>query len=288
LRSRVAIAVLVSIALFSTIVRAQESRAAARDLVKKWQDAIVNVRVVVKMRMSMGGREMQSNDDTIETVGTVIDPGGLTVVSLSSINPGAMMTKLMSSGNGGSEKVDIVSEPTDLKIRLADGRELPSMIALRDEDLNLAFIRPITAPAKPLIAINLADAAQPALLDQVVVFGRFGRVGGWAPSAALRDIGGIVLKPRTFYVLTGESAGIGTPAFLPNGKIVGILTVRQVANDRPSAFATMSGAEGLGLLPVILPADDVLDIAKQATIASLQRRNGLIRSSSLMRNGGSS
>ena len=80
---------------------AQENRAAARDLVKKWQDAIVNVRVVVKMRMSMGGREMQSNDDTIEAVGTVVDPGGLTVVSLSSINPGPMMTKLMSSSSGG-------------------------------------------------------------------------------------------------------------------------------------------------------------------------------------------
>ena len=53
---------------------AQDTRAAARDLVKKWQDAIVNVRVVVKMRMSMGGREMQSSDDTIEAVGTVIDP----------------------------------------------------------------------------------------------------------------------------------------------------------------------------------------------------------------------
>jgi hypothetical protein len=233
--------------------------------VKKWQDAIVNVRVVVKMRMSMGGREMQSNDDTIEAVGTVIDPGGLTVVSLSSINPGPMMTKLMSSSTGGGQNIDIASEPTDLKIRLADGRELQSTIALRDEDLNLAFIRPINPPAKPLVAVNLADGGQPALLDQVVVFGRLGRVGGWAPSAALRDIGGIVLKPRTFYVLAGESAGIGTPAFLPNGKIVGILTVRQVANDRPSAFATMSGAEGLGLLPVILPADDVLDIAKQAT-----------------------
>jgi hypothetical protein len=245
---------------------AQENRAAARDLVKKWQDAIVNVRVVVKMRMSMGGREMQSNDDTIEAVGTVVDPGGLTVVSLSSINPGPMMTKLMSSSSGGGgQSIDIASEPTDLKIRLADGRELQSTIALRDEDLNLAFIRPINPPAKPLVAVNLADGGQPALLDQVVVFGRLGRVGGWAPSAALRDIGGIVVKPRTFYVLAGESAGIGTPAFLPNGKIVGILTVRQVANDRPSAFATMSGAEGLGLLPVILPADDVLDIAKQAT-----------------------
>ena len=164
--------------LFSTVAGAQENRAAARELVKKWQDAIVNVRVVVKMRMSMGGREMQSNDDTIETVGTVIDPGGLTVVSLSSINPGPMMTKLISTGGGGGQNVDIASEPTDLKIRLADGRELQSTIALRDEDLNLAFIRPINPPAKPLIAVNLADAGQPALLDRVVVFGRLGRVGG--------------------------------------------------------------------------------------------------------------
>ena len=244
---------------------AQDTRAAARDLVKKWQDAIVNVRVVVKTRMSMAGREVQSSDDTIEVVGTVIDPGGRTVVSLSSINPGPMMTKLMAGSSGSGQNVEIASEPTDLRMRVADGREIPSTIALRDEDLNLAFIRPITPPAKPFVAINLADAAQPAILDQVVVFGRLGRVGGWAPSAALRDIGGIVVKPRTFFVLAGETAGIGTPAFLTNGKVVGILTVRQVANDRPSAFATMSGTEGLGLLAVILPAEDVLEIAKQAS-----------------------
>ena len=265
MRSNVAVYLLAGVVLISETAGAQENRAAARDLVKRWQDAIVNVRVVVKMRMSMGGREMQSSDDTIEAVGTVIDPGGLTVVSLSSINPGPMMTKLISSSSGGGQSVDIASEPTDLKIRLADGRELPSTIALRDEDLNLAFIRPINPPAKPLVAVNLADAGQPALLDQVVVFGRLGRVGGWAPSAALRDIGGIVSKPRTFFVLAGESAGIGTPAFLLNGKIVGILTVRQISNDRSSAFAAMSGPEGLGLLSVILPADDVLEIAKQAT-----------------------
>jgi hypothetical protein len=266
LRLNVAVCALGLVTLIAVPAGAQDGRVAARDLVKKWQDAIVNVRVVVKMRMSMGGREMQSNDDTIEAVGTVIDPGGLTVVSLSSINPGPMMTKLVSSSNsGGGQNIEIASEPTDVKIRLPDGRELASTIALRDEDLNLAFIRPVTAPDKPLVAINLADAAQPALLDQVVVFGRLGRVGGWAPSAALRDIGGIVLKPRTFFVLAGESAGIGTPAFLTNGKVVGILTVRQVANDRPSAFAAMSGPEGLGLLSVILPADDVLEIAKQTT-----------------------
>ena len=165
--------------------QAQDNRAAARELVKKWQEAVVNVRVVVKLRMSMGGREMQSSDDTIEAIGTVIDPGGLTVVSLGSINPGGMMTKLMGAG-AGTEGVEIVSEPTDVKLRLSDGRELQATIVLRDEDLNLAFIRPTAAPDKPLVAIDLADAAQPALLDEVArvrparARRRLGAVGGAA------------------------------------------------------------------------------------------------------------
>ena len=85
--------------------RAQDTRAAARDVVKKWQAAIVNVRVVLKTRMSMGGREMQSNDDSVDAVGTVIDPSGLTVMSLGSLNPGAMMSKIdrRQRGGGGDE-----------------------------------------------------------------------------------------------------------------------------------------------------------------------------------------
>jgi S1-C subfamily serine protease len=263
LTSRTRAAVLaVAMVLAAGPARAQDTRAAARELVKKWQDAVVNVRVVVKLRTSVKGREVQSSDDTIETIGTVIEPGGLTVVSLGSINPGGLLTKLM--GARGAD-VDIASEPTDVKLRLADGRELEATIVLRDEDLNIAFIRPTAPPDKPLVAINLADAAQPALLDEVIVFGRLGRVGGWAPAAALRDIGGIIVKPRTFYVLAGEAAGVGTPAFLPNGKVVGVLTLRQVPTEGSSSLAAMNGPEGLGLLAVILPAADVLEIAKQVT-----------------------
>ena len=138
---------------------AQDDRAAGREIVKKWQDAIVNVRVVLKMRMSMGGREMQSMDESVETVGTVIDPSGLTVLSLGALNPGAMMNKMMGGGGGGQERMEFGSEPTDVKLRLADGRELPARIVLRDEDLDLAFMRPTTKPDKPLVAINLATRA---------------------------------------------------------------------------------------------------------------------------------
>jgi hypothetical protein len=242
-----------------------DQRAAARAVVKKWQDAVVNVRVVLKMRMSVAGREMQSSDDTVETVATVIDPSGLAVMSLGPLNPAAMMNRMMGAAGGAENRMELTSEPTDLKMRLPDGREIPAKIVLRDEDLDLAFIRPAASPDKPLVAINLADAASPALLDQVIVLSRLGRVGGWAPGASLFDIGAIIEKPRTFFVLGSPAGGMGTPAFMPNGKVVGLLTLRQIDAGRPGMMAMMGGGtEALGLLAVVLPAADVLEIAKQA------------------------
>lgn len=248
--------------------QAQDERAAARDLVKKWQDAVINVRVVLKMRISVGGREMQSMDDSVDTVGTVIDPSGLTVLSLGALNPGAMMNKVMAGAGGGApeQRPEFGSEPTDLKLRLADGREIPAKIVLRDEDLDLAFVRPVTKPDKPLVAVNLADAGRPALLDPVVVLSRLGRVGGWTPAASLQNIGAIIEKPRTFYVTESAAMNaLGVPAFTTSGKIVGLVTMRSVDAGRPSMFGMMGGSEALGLLPVILPAADVMEIAKQAS-----------------------
>ncbi len=253
------------VGLLSVAPAAQDGRAAARDVVNKWQAAVVNVRVVLKMRMSMGGREMQASDDPVDAVGTVIDPSGLTVMSLGSLNPGGMMSKLMGSAGGSQTPMEITSEPTEVKIRLADGRELPAKIVLRDEDLDLAFLRPTTKPDKPLVSVNLSDGAKPAILEQVLVLSRLGRVGGWTAGAALHDVSAIIEKPRTFFVLGGAPSSMGTPAFLTSGRVVGLLTLRQIESGRMSLFSMMGGTEGLGLLPVILPAADVLEIAQQAS-----------------------
>jgi S1-C subfamily serine protease len=245
-----------------------DARAAARELVRKWQDAIVNVRVTLKLRMSVGGREMNASDDSSDTVGTVIDPSGLTVLSLGALNPGAMMNKIMGAASqGGGERPQLSSEPTDVKIRIPDGREVSARIVLRDEDLDLAFLMPSAKLDKPLVSIDLANATKPSLLDEVVVLSRLGRVGGWAPAASLHNIGAIIEKPRTFFVTDAPGGGtsMGTPAFLPNGKIVGLMTLRSIDPGRPGMLAMMGTSEGLGLLPVILPAEDVLEIAKQAT-----------------------
>ena len=62
----------------------------------------------------------------------------------------------------------------------------------------------------------------------------------------------------------GTVAGMGTPAFLTNGRIVGLLTLRQIEAGRASLASMMGGSEGMGMLGVILPAADVLEIARQA------------------------
>lgn len=240
----------------------EQERGAMRAIAKKWQDAVVNVRVSLKVRMSVGGREVQSMDDTVEAVATVIDASGLTVMSLSSLDPGAMMSRLMGSAGQGDQKMSIVSEPSDVRIRLPDGKELPATIVLRDQDLDLAFIRPTAKPASPLTSISLADAGTPAVLDDLVVLGRLGRVGGWVPSSILYGVAAIMEKPRTFFVLNGP-VGTGMPAFQSNGKIVGLLTIRQIDPGRMSMFGMMGGMEGAGVIAVVLPAADVLEIAKQ-------------------------
>lgn len=264
MRYAVIVGVLAAMCAAAPAAQAPDQREAMRAVAKKWQDAIINVRVSLKVRMSMGGREVQSMDDTVEAVATVIDPSGLTVMSLSSLDPGAMMSRIMGAAAQGAEKMSIVSEPTDVRIRLSDGKELPATIVLRDQDLDLAFIRPTAKPSTPLVAINLADAATPSPLEDLVVLGRLGRVGGWAPSAAVYGVVSIMERPRTFFVLNGQ-AGTGMPAFRASGKVAGLLTIRQIDPGRMSMFGMMGGMEGAGVIPVVLPAADVLEIAAQAT-----------------------
>ncbi|MGH9312656.1 MAG: trypsin-like peptidase domain-containing protein [Vicinamibacterales bacterium] len=244
-----------------------DERAAARDIIKKWQYTVVNVRIVLKTRMAMGGREMQATEETVDAVATVIEPDGLAVMSLSTLNPAGMMSRIMGQAGGGEDKFQMTSEPTDLKIRLSDGREIPAKIVLRDEDLDLAFIRPTAKPDTPFTSLALSDEGRPQPLDPVVTISRLGRVGGWVPAASLQSIQAIIERPRRMYVISasdGLGGGIGTPVFLLNGKLAGLLVLRSMSGNRPGMFSMMGGSEGLGLLPVILPAADVREVAKQA------------------------
>src|ERR1700722_12080429 len=66
--------------------QADDAAKSGREILAKCQQAVVTVKLAIKQSVSMGGRDQKSESKT-ETTGTVIDPSGLTVVSLATTDP---------------------------------------------------------------------------------------------------------------------------------------------------------------------------------------------------------
>jgi len=254
---RVAGAALMVCLALPTLARADDAATKGRQTMSQWADAVVSLKIVAKMRMSAKGREMQEEEQANEAKATVIDPSGLMVASLSDVDPSRMVEMRMQEDPDFKVEANI----TDLKIRLADGKEIPAKIVLRDKDLDLAYVRPKEKLPAPLPAVDLSNAAKPQVLDEIVVLGRLGEAVNRAPSASLDRILAIVEKPRTLYVpgITTMMAGLGCPVFTLDGKVVGLLVMRSIPRG-----AGGSGSPYGDNMPVIIPAADVLEGVKQA------------------------
>jgi S1-C subfamily serine protease len=251
-------------------VRADDAAKSGREILAKCQTAVVTVKLAIKQSMSMGGRDQKSESKT-ETTGTVIDSSGLTVVSLATTDPGSAMkdtyARAMAARGADMSQFKLESELSDVKIVLADGTEIPAEVVLRDKDLDLAYLRPSDKPAKPLAFVDLAQDAKAQILDEVIVVNRLSQVANRVPAISIGRIEAIVDKPRTFYVLGQSMWGyaLGSPVFSLNGKLVGILFLRsaKTQTDQSSGFM-FSNLSVFGMMPIILPASDIVDGAKQA------------------------
>ena len=236
-------------------VRADEIGEKGREIFKKYQHAVVTVQVVLKVSYSgSGGSNERKNDIT----GSVIDPSGLVVVALSACDPSEMLQRMMGEAYS---KYKLESEITDMKVLLDDGSEVPAEIVLRDKDLDLAFLRPKTKPANPMVALDLSHSSPAQILDQVITLNRLNSAAGRAYAASVERITAVMQKPRTFYIpdSTMTSTGLGSPVFSADGNVVGMILVRTVSGRGGS---TRNPNENM--TSIILPAQDILQAAKQA------------------------
>jgi S1-C subfamily serine protease len=250
--------------------RADDAAKSGREILAKCQQAVVTVKLAIKQSISMGSHDQKSESKT-ETTGTVIDPSGLTVVSLTTTDPSSAVketyARAMAARGADMSQFKFESELSDVKIVLADGTEIPAEVVLRDKDLDLAYLRPSEKPAKPLSFVDLAQDAKTQMLDEVIVVNRLGRVANRVPAISIGRIEAIVDKPRTFYVLGQSMWGyaLGSPVFSLDGKLIGILFLRSAKTQTDQASGFMfSNLSVYGMMPIILPASDIVDGAKQA------------------------
>jgi S1-C subfamily serine protease len=138
-------------------------------------------------------------------------------------------------------------------MHLADGREIRARLVLRDQDLDLAFVKPIEPPLPPLNWID-APATRASLLDLLFVIQRTSEANGWSTAAAFGSVQLVVDKPRVYYQVAMPALGgnaLGSPVFDATGRFVGVIVMRTSGSRGPS-------------LTAVLPADDIRDVAKQA------------------------
>jgi S1-C subfamily serine protease len=253
MRIRIA-ALTIFLAAHVALASAQTSdeRKAAQDVVKRKGDAVVMVMATLKIRATVGGQE-QTIDQQAQANGTILDASGLAVTSLSTLQPDDMMTRTLSNRVQPGTRVEVTSEPSGIKMHMADGREVPARLVLRDQDLDLAFIRPIDPPSAPLTWID-APATKPSLMDLLFVIQRTSETTGWSTAASFGNVQLVIDKPRTYYQVampTVGGSGLGAPIFDSTGNFVGVMVMRNTGSRS-------TGAAG------VLPADDIREVAKQA------------------------
>jgi S1-C subfamily serine protease len=226
-------------------VRQERDAAAGRALVKRYADTIVSVELVVVVKTG-GERGSQSREVKRETNGTMIAGNGLTVTSLSLIDPRAAA--------GGRAAEGPETEFKEVKLRLADNSEVAAQVILKDSDLDLAFIAPESAAAAAghtFAFVKLENAADATVLGNYYEITRMPKTLQRTPIVQMSTVVGMIERPRRFVLVTEQTPGC--PVFDAQGKVLGLSVYyssggRQVAN-------------------MILPAADVADMANQAMLA---------------------
>jgi hypothetical protein len=218
---------------------------AGRLLVRRFADSIVTVKLTVIMKVSVNSGAMPPNQTNVETSGTMVTPEGVTVVSMSTVDP-KMIFGTMRSQMGQNMSVYLDGTETKaLRIRLVDGTEIPAKILGQDPARDIVLIGPAQPAARPFAFVDLRQSPESAsVLGDCFHLVRLSDAMQRTPVVRPGVIAGIMERPsRRFLVSTDIFAdGLGCPVFDAQGLVLGIC-LRHLVDDLPKGLVVVPSAE---------------------------------------------
>ncbi|MEI6255392.1 MAG: hypothetical protein WCQ77_01985 [Planctomycetota bacterium] len=238
---------------------AEESLPAlSRKIFAQYKDSVVKVTGVATVRLTAANRpglNLPEREDKVRADGTIVDASGLTVLSLSAIDPSRMVDGREANTPGGAIKVEASATIKELEIILGDGTEIPATLVFKDTELDLAFVRPKAdapeANGVTFVPVNLAAGGRAEVADYTVTVARLDELFNYDPALTPGQIWAVVERPRPFYL--GGGIVRGCPMFLLDGKLLGI-GIMKLSKTRGQSQAIVPADEVAKLIPQI-PTD---------------------------------
>ena len=191
--------------------------------------------VSVKLVLKMG-----ENEGNFDQIGTVIDPAGV------------VMMPNFASPRGGTKL-------TPVSIRVVfpgDEKEYDAVLGAFDSKLGLAFIRIKDLQGKQITSVNLADAGEAKIGDELFGVTRKDEGFDYAPFYGTAKIVGQATKPRTMWIPTGFQP-LAHPLYTADGKVAGVV-IRQESVSESRTFPSI----------FLLPTSALQGVVSQAIKAS--------------------
>jgi len=230
---------------------------AGRLIVRRYADAVVVVKLSMILKISVGDRPPASSEQKIDLNGTVLSPDGLTVTSLSAIDPKVLFESVRPQLAPPGIGVDLESsELKSVRLRLADATEVPAKVVWRDAARDLAFLVPDhpLSGGRTFTCVNPREAPEAAmLLGNYYHLSRLPEALQRAAIIRPCTITGIIERPRRVLLVSTDYFGdiLGCPVFDAQGRVVGIC-VRFLVDGSPKGI-------------VVVPSADVTAAAGQMT-----------------------
>lgn len=235
-----------------------------KNMIKKYKDAVLTVRILQKQWTVMEGKEFTKRETKNEITGTVINENGIIVVSGFATEPSKFFNKLRGDS---SFKFEVKNQISGIKIILPDRKEIDGKILLKDEKLDIYFIKALPEKEMKFKYINLENYTDAGIMDEVISFDRLGEIGKREIFVSTARVGAIMEKPRKYYILTEQMVSPGSPVFSISGKIIGINLIKsRKTSSSISGFSILPTFSSLGFLPVVVPAKDILKVYGQIKI----------------------
>ena len=245
----------------------QKEEESLRSISGKYQDTVLTVKYVLKISSSFGAQLGIPEEQKGDMSGSVIDPSGLLVVSNSELRGPASFLDMMDIPPGMEGKLNIDVVPLDFKVVMPNGTEVPAKLIAQDSDLDLAFLRLDSKEKIELKAIPLAKGVSPTIGEIVVALGRLSENLNREPLAYHAQVISLVNKPRKMFMVAGLG-NMGCPVFNLDGKALGIILMRPTSVKRNPMMFMNASADPLELMPMVLPAEEILDAVSKLPPAS--------------------